>query len=192
MKHSNLRDFTITAMLAALSYVCFAFLQFKISLPGGDATSVHLGNMVPVLGALLFSGWIGGLGGAVGMTIGDLFDPIYIIYTPKTFLLKLGIGLVTGTVAHRCYHIEDETDVHKRRSHALIAAAAGLGFNAVFDPLAGYLYKLLILGRPAAEISLAWNVFACVTNALISAAVAVPLYLALLPALRHMRSQKGI
>ena len=53
----------------------------------------------------------------LGMTIGDLFDPIYIIYTPKTFLLKLGIGLVTGTVAHRCYHIEDETDTGKRRRH---------------------------------------------------------------------------
>ena len=74
------------------------------------------------------------------------------------------------------------------------AAAAGLGFNAVFDPIIGYFYKLLILGKPAAEITLAWNVFASVTNAVISTLVAVPLYIALRPALRQYmrRAQESI
>ena len=33
-----------TALLAALCYVSFTFLQIKIPVPGGDATSIHIGN----------------------------------------------------------------------------------------------------------------------------------------------------
>jgi len=186
MRRFTLRQLSMIAILAALSYVCFTFIQFKISLPGGDATSVHLGNMVPVLGALLFGGLYGGLGGAIGMTIGDLFDPIYVVYAPKTFVLKLGIGLVTGLVAHRLFKLDTEADRRRQVTDALWSSIAGLGFNAVCDPLVGYLYKLAILGRPAAEVSLGWNVFASVVNAVICTAVAVPLYMALRPAVSRL------
>ena len=101
MRQEKTFKLVLTALFAALSYVVFTFLQIKISLPGGDATSIHLGNAVCVLGALLLGGTYGGLGGALGMTIGDLFDPIYIVYAPKTFILKLCIGLITGFIAHR-------------------------------------------------------------------------------------------
>ena len=40
-------------------------------MPGGDATSLHLGNAFCVLAALLLGGGYGGLAGAVGMTIAD-------------------------------------------------------------------------------------------------------------------------
>lgn len=33
-----------TALLAALCFVSFTFLQIKIPMPGGDATSLHIGN----------------------------------------------------------------------------------------------------------------------------------------------------
>ncbi|EKC58208.1 conserved hypothetical protein, membrane [human gut metagenome] len=85
MRNEKVYKLTLTALMAALSYVVFTFLQIKIALPGGDATSLHLGNAVCVLGALLLGGVYGGLGGAIGMTIGDLLDPVYIIYAPKTF-----------------------------------------------------------------------------------------------------------
>ena len=67
-----------TALLAALCFVSFTFLQIKIPMPGGDATSLHIGNAFCVLGALLLGGWYGGLAGAIGMTIADVLDPIYI------------------------------------------------------------------------------------------------------------------
>ena len=38
-----------TALMAALCYVSFTFLQIKIPLPGGDATSIHIGNAFCVL-----------------------------------------------------------------------------------------------------------------------------------------------
>ena len=78
MRNEKVYKLTLTALMAALSYVVFTFLQIKIALPGGDATSLHLGNAVCVLGALLLGGVYGGLGGAIGMTIGDLLDPVYL------------------------------------------------------------------------------------------------------------------
>lgn len=171
------------AMLAALSYVVFTFLQFKISLPGGDATSIHLGNAVCVLGALLMGGMAGGLGGAIGMTIGDLFDPIYVVYAPKTFILKLCIGLITGLIAHKFGRINESTDQKHIFRWSLAGAVGGLLFNVIFDPLIGYFYKLVILGKPAAELTLAWNVAATSINAVTSTLVAVAVYMALRPAL---------
>ena len=100
MKKESFQKLVLTGVFAALSYVVFTFLQIKIPLPGGDATSIHLGNAVCVLGALILGGLWGGIGGSIGMTIGDLFDPVYVVYAPKTFILKLCIGLITGLIAH--------------------------------------------------------------------------------------------
>ena len=67
---------------------------------------------------------------------------------------------------------------------SLIAAVGGLLFNVVFDPLFGYFYKLAILGKPAAEVTLAWNVASTSINAVTSTVVAVLVYNAVRPALK--------
>ena len=89
--HDQIQKLALTALFAALCYVIFTFLQIKIPMPGGDATSLHLGNAFCVLAALLLGGGYGGLAGAVGMTIADLMDPVYITGAPKTFVLKFCI-----------------------------------------------------------------------------------------------------
>ena len=183
-KNEHVRKVIFTGVMAALSYVVFTFLQIKITLPGGDATSIHLGNAVCVLGALLLGGVYGGLGGAIGMTIGDLLDPIYVVYAPKTFFLKLCIGLVTGLIAHKLGHVTTETDNRKVWKWTVIAAIGGLLFNVIFDPLIGYFYKLAILGKPAAELTLAWNVASTSINAVTSTIVSVEIYMAVRPALK--------
>jgi len=184
MRNEHVYKLVMTGLMAALSYVIFTFLQIKITLPGGDATSIHLGNAVCVLGALLLGGVYGGLGGAIGMTIGDLFDPVYVTYAPKTFLLKFCIGLITGLIAHKIGKISTEKDGHKVLLFTVLAACGGLLFNVIFDPLIGYYYKLLILGKPAAELTLAWNIASTSINAIISAIVSVVVYMALRPALK--------
>lgn len=184
MKNEKLYKTVLVGLFAALSYVVFTFLQIKIPLPGGDATSIHLGNAVCVIGALILGGLYGGLGGAIGMTIGDLFDPVYIVYAPKTLILKLCIGLVTGLVAHKIFKITKETDNSKLLRNVTLASAAGLLFNVIFDPLVGYFYKLLILGKPAAELTLAWNVASTSINAVTSLIISVAVYMALRPQLK--------
>ena len=126
-----------TALLAALCYVSFTYLQIKIPMPGGDATSIHIGNAFCVLAALLLGGLYGGLAGAIGMGIADIMDPIYITGAPKTFFLKLCIGLIVGLVAHRIARINESTDKKYVWKWSLIASIAGLGFNVIADPLAG-------------------------------------------------------
>jgi uncharacterized membrane protein len=184
MKNEKLLKVVFTGIFAALSYVVFTFLQIKIPLPGGDATSIHLGNAVCVLGALLLGGVYGGLGGAIGMTIGDLLDPVYVVYAPKTLFLKFCIGFITGLIAHKLGHVSTETDNKKVLKWTIAASVCGLLFNVIFDPLIGYFYKLLILGKPAAELTLVWNVASTSINAVTSAIVSVLVYMALRPALK--------
>ncbi len=192
MQNQKAYQIAATGLIAALSYVVFTFLQIKITLPGGDATSIHLGNAVCVLGALILGGTYGGLGGAIGMTIGDLLDPVYVIYAPKTFILKFCIGIITGFVAHRLGHITDSNDRKHIFHWTLLSGGAGLLFNAVFDPLVGYFYKLLILGKPAAEVVLAYNVASSSFNAITSLIAATAVYMALLPTLKRAGLLYGI
>ena len=183
LEDSRIYKLALTGLFAALSYVVFTFLQIKITLPGGDATSIHLGNAVCVLGALILGGFYGGLGGALGMTIGDLFDPIYVVYAPKTFLLKLCIGLITGLVAHKIGRINESSDKRHVFRFVVAASVCGLLFNVIFDPLVGYFYKLLILGKPAAQLVLAWNITSTSINAVPSTFVSVAIYMPLRSAL---------
>ena len=174
-----------TALLAALCYVSFTYLQIKIPMPGGDATSIHIGNAFCVLAALLLGGLYGGLAGAIGMGIADIMDPIYITGAPKTFFLKLCIGLIVGLVAHRIARINESTDKKYVWKWSLIASIAGLGFNVIADPLAGYFYKMYILGQPQqmAEVLAKWSTAATFVNAVISTVLVCAMYNALRPVL---------
>ena len=174
-----------TALFAALCYVIFTYLQIKIPMPGGDATSIHLGNAFCVLAALLLGGWYGGLAGAIGMGIADVMDPIYITGAPKTFILKLCIGLITGLVAHKIAKINESTDKKYIFKWSLLASVAGLAFNIIADPIVGYFYKQYILGQPQqmAEVLAKWSAAATFVNAILSTIVVVIIYNALRPAL---------
>ena len=174
-----------TAILAALCYVSFTFLQIKIPMPGGDATSIHIGNAFCVLAALLLCGAYGGLAGAIGMGVADLMDPIYITGAPKTFILKMCIGLIVGLVAHRIARINDSSDKKYVFKWSMIASVAGWGFNVVADPIVGYFYKMYILGQPQkmAEVLAKWSTAATFVNAVISTVLVACLYNALRPIL---------
>ena len=174
-----------TAILAALCYVSFTFLQIKIPMPGGDATSIHIGNAFCVLAALLLGGAYGGLAGAIGMGVADLMDPIYITGAPKTFILKMCIGRIVGLVAHRIARINDSSDKKYVFKWSMIASVAGLGFNVVADPIVGYFYKMYILGQPQkmAEVLAKWSTAATFVNAVISTVLVACLYNALRPIL---------
>ena len=174
-----------TALMAALCYVSFTFLQIKIPMTGGDATSLHIGNAFCVLGALILGGWYGGLAGAIGMSVADLMDPVYITGAPKTFVLKLCIGLITGLVAHRIAKINESTDRRYVARWSVIASVAGLAFNVIADPVVGFFYNQYILGQPQqmAEVLAKWGAAATFVNAVVSTILVGVLYNALRPVL---------
>ena len=183
--NSTVMKIAQTALFAALCYVIFTYLQIKIPMPGGDATSIHLGNAFCVLAALLLGGWYGGLAGAIGMGIADVMDPIYITGAPKTFVLKLCIGLITGLVAHKIAKINESTDKKYIFKWSLLASVAGLAFNVIADPIVGYFYKQYILGQPQqmAEVLAKWSAATTFVNAILSTIVVVIIYNALRPVL---------
>ena len=183
--NSTVMKIAQTALFAALCYVIFTYLQIKIPMPGGDATSIHLGNAFCVLAALLLGGWYGGLAGAIGMGLADVMDPIYITGAPKTFILKLCIGLITGLVAHKIAKINESADKKYIFKWSLLASVAGLAFNVIADPIVGYFYKQYILGQPQqmAEVLAKWSAAATFVNAILSTIVVVIIYNALRPAL---------
>jgi uncharacterized membrane protein len=185
-KNSKITKLAQIAVFAALSFVSFTFIQIKIPVPGGDATSLHIGNAFLVLAALTIGGWHGGLAGAIGMTIADLFDPVYIFVAPKTFVLKLCIGLITGLVAHRFAKINESNDKKYVFKWVLIASACGLAFNVVFDPFVGYFYKQYILGQlqEMASVLAKLSAVATFVNAVVSVIIVSLVYNTLVPILK--------
>lgn len=171
-------------LLAALCYIGFAF--FKIDIPvGPEKTAFHFGNVFCVLAALLLGGYWGGLAGAIGMTIGDLTTS-YVTSAPKTFLLKLCIGLIVGFVAHKIFKLSHKHTQKYVTGVTILACICGMGFNIVADPLVGYFYKMYLLGVPQ-DISSALAKISTVTtsvNAVVAVIAASIFYLALRPALK--------
>lgn len=174
-----------TALLAALCFVCFTYLKISIPIPGGGNTSLHIGNAFCVLAALLLGGVYGGLAGAIGMTLADLLDPRYITSAPKTFLMKLCIGLIAGFVAHKIAKISANKDKKYWIRWAFLSSTAGLSFNVIFDPIIGYYYKRYILGINAdlASIMQKWGAATTLVNAIVSVILVTILYVALRPVL---------
>ena len=189
-KNSKIVKLMQTGILAALCFVSFTFLQIKIPVPGGDATSLHVGNAFCVLAALLLGGWYGGLAGAIGMTISDLLDPIYFTGAPKTFILKLCIGLITGLIAHKYAKIDQSNDKKYIARWTIIAAIGGLAFNIVFDPIAGYFYKQYILGQPQ-QVAAVLAKLSFVTTS-INAVVSVVLVSIIYNILRPVLTKSGL
>lgn len=180
------RKIVFAALMAALCYIGFAV--FRIDIPvGTEKTAFHLGNVFCVLAALLLGGFWGGMSGAVGLTIADLTSG-YVTSAPKTFVLKLCIGLIAGLVAHKIFHISKDAP---RKVPMLVAAflssLAAMSFNVVADPVVGYFYKTYVLSVPqdAAAIWAKMGALTTLVNAIIAVAVATVFYLALRPALKR-------
>ncbi|RKJ03027.1 riboflavin transporter [bacterium D16-54] len=185
-KNDKVYKVVLTALMAALCYVAFTFLKIPIPTFGGDYVALHIGNAFCVLAALLLGGVYGGLAGSLGMTIADLLDPVYITSAPKTFVLKLCIGLIAGFVAHRLGHITQDHDAKYVFKWTLAASVAGLGFNVIMDPIVGYFYKNFVLGvqSDAAKIMSTWAAGVTFINAVAGTLVVVAVYMAVRPVLK--------
>lgn len=175
---------SVMGLMAALCYIAFAFLQIKIPTPAGF-TSFHLGNTFCVLAALLLGGVPGGVAGAIGMGIGDLFDPTYVVVAPKTMILKLGIGIVTGIVAHKVFHIQ-KLEGKALYKAVILSTIAGMLFNVVGEPIFSYFYTTFILGAPekAAKALASWNAITTSVNAILAIIISSSLYIAMAPRLK--------
>lgn len=145
----------------------------------------HFGNVFCVLAALLIGSTWGGLAGAVGMTISDL-TTAYVTSAPKTFILKLCIGLIVGFVAHKLFKISKEHSAKYITVATIVSSICGMAFNIVADPVVGYFYKTYLLGVPQDLAKALAKIGAITTtvNAIIAVIVASILYIALRPVMK--------
>lgn len=164
--------------MAALCYVAFTFLQIKIPTPAGY-TSFHLGNVFCVLAAILIDGVSGGIAGAIGMGIADLFDPAYVLTVPKTIIIKFFIGFITGTMAHKVFKIDEKEIVDKE---IFISIIVGMLFNVIAEPLISFLYYDLILNN--ADKATSYLTIAKWTTTLVNATLTIIIGSALAVAIR--------
>ena len=119
------------SMMALFAALCYVVLMFIIPMP---SMFVHFGNMVLVIAALLIGGPWGGLSCAVGMTISDLTNG-HADSAPKTFVLKLLIGIIIGAV----FSLRKE-DRFPKKSLFAVAAIVMAGAVGIF------IYCMNVLG----------------------------------------------
>ena len=186
-KATNVRTLAMASIFAALAYVGCTY--FRIPIPG-STSFFHFGNTFCVLGALFLGGFWGGMSASVGMTISDLLNG-YVDSAPRTFILKLCIGLIAGFVAHKVFHISSSTNDRKVSLPiaTAVSCAAGMLFNVIADPLLGYFYKMYIMGIPQDIASSLAKIatIATAVNAVVAVIAATVFYLALRPALTKAR-----
>ncbi len=184
----ELRTLTMAALFAALCYIGFTYCKIDIPV-GAEKTAFHLGNVFCVLAALFIGGFWGGMAGAIGMTLADL-TTAYVTSAPKTFVLKLCIGLIVGALAHKVFGISRQQERKIPLPVAVVlSCAGGMVFNVVADPLVGYFYKTYVLGVPQEAASI-WAKMGAVTtsvNAVVAVIAATVFYLALRPALQRSK-----
>lgn len=183
-KKVDIKKLAQAGLLAALCYIGFTF--FKIDIPvGTEKTAFHFGNVFCVVAALLLGGYWGGLAGAIGMTIGDLTTS-YVTSAPKTFFLKMMIGLIVGLVAHKIFKLNESHSPAYVTKVTILASVCGMGFNIIADPVTGYFYKTYLLGVPQDLAAALAKISAITTavNAVVAVIVASVFYLALRPALK--------
>ena len=168
------------ALCAALCYVGATFIKIDIPV-GTERTMFHFGNVFC------------GLAGAIGMTISDL-STAYVTSAPKTFILKLCIGLIVGFVAHKLFHLSKEHSAKYVTVATVVSSICGMAFNIVADPVVGYFYKTYLLGVPQDLAKTLAKIGAITTsvNAVIAVIVASIIYLALRPAMKRLNMLRDL
>ena len=177
-KTNQLMRICAIGLMAALVYAG-NYLQIKI--PNGVlVTRVHLGNSMCLLAGLLFGPLAGGVASGTGAMLFDLFDPVYIVSAPYTFLSKFAMGFAAGLLNRLL------ADKLSEKFAAVTSAVIGQLVYIVLYLLKSYVSILLLGGTHGEALAAAgMNAVTSSINAVLAVIISVPLYFALKTALSH-------
>lgn len=178
MKKFTVKQIAFTGLMAALVFATSKFLS--IPLPTAiDNTRIHMGNVMCLLSGLLLGPVLGGLAAGIGSMIFDLLDPIYITSAPFTFMFKFAMAWICGMIA---LHGKEE----KKWRYILGAVIGALSYVVLY--LSKTFIENTILGYELETVLLTvlQKGGASVVNAILAAAISVPLALILRPALKKI------
>jgi uncharacterized membrane protein len=91
-KNIRIKKMILTSILIALCFIA-TFINIPLPSPTGGGL-MHLGGVILFLSAIYLGPYIGGLTGAIGMTMFDLF--YFPIWAPCTVITRFIMGYVTG------------------------------------------------------------------------------------------------
>ena len=98
-KTNALYPMVFVGMMAALIFVATHFIRIEIPTPTGP-TNLKVGNILCLLGGMLFGGLYGGLAAGIGSVFFDLLNPAYVSSAPFTLVFFFIMGAVCGTISH--------------------------------------------------------------------------------------------
>lgn len=178
-KKIPLKQIAMIGVMAAAVYVASAFLQIPIP-TAIDNTRLHMGNVMCLLSGLLLGPIQGGLAAGIGSMFFDLTNPAYITSAPFTFVFKFLMAWICGMFAFRK---KSELSSHKRY---IIGSVLGAFAYVLLYLSKSYIEHRFVLGLPleAVMITLTQKAVVSSVNAVVSVVVAVPLGIALRPAIR--------
>lgn len=179
-KKITLKQIAMIGVMAAAVYVASAFLQIPIP-TAIDNTRLHMGNVMCLLSGLLLGPIQGGLAAGIGSMFFDLTNPAYITSTPFTFAFKFLMAWICGMFAFRN---KSRLSSHKRY---IIGSILGAFAYVLLYLSKSYIEHRFVLGLPleAVMITLTQKAVVSSVNAVVSVVVAVPLGIALRPAIRR-------
>jgi len=92
-------EIVAVGIMAAMVFVTTFFLKIEIPTPAGP-TMLKVGNIMCLLGGLLFGGLYGGLAAGIGSFFFDLTNPAFVSGAPMTLVFFFIMGFVCGKISH--------------------------------------------------------------------------------------------
>ena len=174
-KKFTVKDMAMIGVMAAIVFVGNQLQLPKIPTPLGP-TRIHLGNVMCILGGLLFGAVPGGLAAGIGGAIYDLMDPFYAKEFWITFILKFGMGYIAGLIASG----------KKTKIKVVLAAVIGAVSYVILYLGKTFIVQYLVMGNPWQTVAgvLVTKGTASLINALLAMVVSVFLYYLLEPSLK--------
>ena len=98
-KEMNIKDITVTALMAALVFAGTYYLKIPIPAMGGY---IHLGDSMIFLTVCILGKKEGAAAGAIGAVLADLIGG-YAIWVIPTFFIKAVMALIMGVLAEKSH-----------------------------------------------------------------------------------------
>ena len=165
----------LTAMVFAANF---------LSIPIGDITRIHFGNVFCVLSGLLLGPISGGLCAGLGGFFYDLFNPLYAAEAPITFLIKFVLGALVGVIAH-----SGKSFGQNRVKNIVGAVVGSLGYVVVYL-FKNFIYEYYLLRNPLETVTTKLAIKGA--SSLVNGMTAVIVALILLPVFTRAMQTSGI
>lgn len=147
LRNENITKLTLSAMLAAVAFICFSYLRIEVPMWGGMTGKIYIGHAFIILSAFLFGAKYGGLTGAVGLSLADILAG-YVLSAPPTFVSKFLLGLTASIMANQVFNLNNITNKKNLCIFSMIAGIAACIINVITEPIIRYIFKVYIMGYP--------------------------------------------